>query len=42
MSYLLDSDWCIDYLRGRAEAITLLEDLQHEGLEMSLVTYAEL
>lgn len=42
MSYLLDSDWCIDYLRGRTEAITLLEDLQHEGLEMSLVTYAEL
>lgn len=40
-SLLIDTDVIIDYLRGRAEAVTYLEGLQ-EPLLVSAVTVAEL
>jgi predicted nucleic acid-binding protein len=40
-SLLIDTDVLIDYLRGRAEAVTYLEGLQ-EPLLVSAITVAEL
>jgi tRNA(fMet)-specific endonuclease VapC len=42
MTYLVDTDWVILGLNGRAEALTLLTDLAPEGLAISLITYAEI
>ncbi len=42
MSYLVDTDRIVDYLKGRQEATDLFESLHVDGLAMSLVTYAEL
>lgn len=41
MTYLVDTDWFIDYLRGREEARDLLDALRPSGIAVSLVTYAE-
>ena len=41
MSYLIDSDWTADYLKGRATAVTLLDHLFADGLAISIVTFAE-
>jgi tRNA(fMet)-specific endonuclease VapC len=41
MTYLVDSDYVADYLKGRAPATTLLDRLFHEGIAVSIVTYAE-
>ena len=41
MSYLVDSDYVADYLKGRVPATTLLDRLFHEGIAVSIVTYAE-
>lgn len=40
--YLVDSDWVIDALNGRADAIQTLEELARDGLAISLITYGEL
>jgi tRNA(fMet)-specific endonuclease VapC len=42
MSYLIDSDWLADYLRGRPAATQLLEQLLPSGLAISIITYAEI
>jgi tRNA(fMet)-specific endonuclease VapC len=42
MSYLADTDWVIDYLKGREPAVTLLDSLVHKGLSISLITYGEI
>ena len=42
MTYLVDSDWLADFLKGRALAVRLLSDLMPDGLAISLVTYAEM
>ncbi len=42
MSYLIDSDIVVDFLRGRSTAVTLLADLESEGIAISLVTYGEI
>lgn len=42
MSYLIDTDRVVDYLKGREEPVDLLETLRTDGLSISLVTYAEL
>jgi len=42
VSYLVDTDRIVDYLKGRQEATDLFESLHVDGLAMSLVTYAEL
>jgi len=40
MTYLVDSDYVADYLKGRAPATTLLDRLFPEGMAVSIVTYA--
>lgn len=41
-AFLIDTDWCIEILRGNAAAIHALVDLRPHGLAMSLITYGEL
>jgi hypothetical protein len=41
MNYLIDSDWVIDYLKGKANTVTRLRNLVVERLGMSLITYVE-
>lgn len=41
MTYLVDSDYVADYLKGRTPATSLLDRLFPEGLAVSIVTYAE-
>ena len=42
MSYLIDTDWVIEYLKGKQEADQLLDPLVHDGLAISLITYGEI
>jgi tRNA(fMet)-specific endonuclease VapC len=42
MSYLVDSDWVADWLKGRPPAIDLLNRLAPDGLAISLISYGEL
>lgn len=42
MTYLLDTDTVIDYLAGRAPAITLVPQLQPDGIAISSPTLIEL
>jgi tRNA(fMet)-specific endonuclease VapC len=42
VSYLVDSDWVADYLKGRPNALTLLDQLFPDGLSISIITYAEI
>lgn len=41
MSYLVDSDWLIDAVRGIPAAVDLLARLHDEGLAVSIVSYGE-
>lgn len=41
MRYLVDSDWVVDYLKGRAPAQQLLESLFPYGMAISIITFAE-
>lgn len=42
MSYLVDSDWVADYLKGRSRAVALLDSLIADGLAISIIAYAEI
>ena len=42
MSYLIDSDWVIDYLLGRPDAVGLLGGLQRTGIAISVITNLEI
>jgi predicted nucleic acid-binding protein len=43
MSYLVDSDWVADWLKGRSDAVQLLTNLAQRGpLAISLITYGEI
>jgi len=42
MKYLLDTTWIVEYLRGNAEVISRVQELQDEGLAMSIISVAEL
>ena len=42
MTYLLDTDWVIDFLRGRIAAHQLPTSLRSGELAISLVTYGEI
>ncbi len=42
MTYLVDSDWVADYLKGKTEALVLLQSLEAEGLAISIITYGEI
>lgn len=41
MTYLVDSDWVVDFLKGRPPAVALLASLFSQGLAISIVSYAE-
>jgi tRNA(fMet)-specific endonuclease VapC len=41
VNYLIDSDWVIEWLKGRQPAIALIDSLRNQDLAISLVTYAE-
>lgn len=42
MKYLVDSDWVVDYLVGKQQAIVLLSTLAREGIAISLITFGEI
>ncbi|MBI2760396.1 MAG: type II toxin-antitoxin system VapC family toxin [Chloroflexi bacterium] len=42
MSYLVDSDWVAEYLKGREPAIARLPRLAPDGLAISLITHGEI
>ena len=42
ISYLIDTDWTVDYLNDRPTATQLFSSLAGEGIAISLFTYAEL
>jgi tRNA(fMet)-specific endonuclease VapC len=41
LSYLLDTDWLVDYLSGKQPAIALIDSLIPARLSLSIITYAE-
>ena len=41
MSYLIDSDWVADFLKGRADAIRLLSGLPRDEIAISIITFGE-
>ena len=41
MTHLLDSDWIIDWLKGRSPAIALVQTLAADPLAISAETYGE-
>jgi tRNA(fMet)-specific endonuclease VapC len=42
MTYLVDSDWVADALKGQQAAASLLAHLSPSGLAISLITYGEI
>lgn len=42
MTYLIDTDWVADYLKGTANAVALLTSLSQDRIAISLVTYGEI
>ncbi len=42
MTYLVDSDWVADYLKGRQQAVQLLDSLFRDGMAISIITFAEI
>ncbi|MPZ13625.1 MAG: PIN domain-containing protein [Chloroflexi bacterium] len=42
MTYLIDTDWLVDYLYGNPQARQLLSDLEPDGIAISIVTYLEI
>lgn len=42
MKYLVDTDWLIDYLKGKTAAGQLLDKIVHDGIAISLITYGEI
>jgi len=41
MTYLLDADWIISFLNGRAEAVELVGRLADQGIAVSVIAYGE-
>jgi tRNA(fMet)-specific endonuclease VapC len=41
MTYLVDTDYVVDWLKGRPEAVQLLTTLRRDGLAISHITYGE-
>lgn len=42
MSYLIDTDWIVDYLKGKAPAVQTLESLAQARSAICLITYGEI
>jgi predicted nucleic acid-binding protein len=41
MTYLLDTNWLVSFLNGRAEAVELLEKRSLEGISVSIIVCGE-
>jgi len=41
VSYLIDTDYVADYLKGRSDALLLLRDLPREQIAISVITFGE-
>ena len=42
MKYLVDTDFVVDYLKGKPESIKALTSLANKGLVISIITYGEI
>jgi predicted nucleic acid-binding protein len=42
VTYLVDSDWVAEYLKGRSPAFDVLPKLAEEGAAISSITYGEI
>jgi predicted nucleic acid-binding protein len=42
MSYLLDADWIISFLKGRSHAVDLVKHLADQGIAISVIAYGEI
>jgi tRNA(fMet)-specific endonuclease VapC len=42
VAYLIDTDWVIHYLNGHPAIVERLEELQEQGLALSVISLAEL
>lgn len=42
MKYLVDTDWVVDYLKGKSPIVEHLKALASDGLAVSLITYGEI
>lgn len=42
MTFLVDTDVVVNWLRGRQSAVTLLSVLEPDGIAVSLITYGEI
>ncbi len=42
ISYLIDTDWIIDFLKGKEEIFNELSCLIDEGIAISIISLAEL
>lgn len=42
MNYLIDTDWVIEYLKGRKTTVEMITQYAADGLAVSLITYGEI
>lgn len=42
ISYLIDTDWVIDFLKGKKEIVDTLLSMERKGLAISVISLAEL
>ena len=42
VTYLLDTDWVVDYLQEKLSAVEMIQRLHPDGLGISIMTLAEL
>lgn len=42
MKYLIDTDWVVDYLKGKSPIVEHLKASARDGLAVSLITYGEI
>jgi len=42
MTYMLETDWAVYYLRGKEEIIDRLDEFQPQGIGLSIISLAEL
>ena len=40
--YLVDTDWIVDYLKGKQKSVEILQKLFDEGLYVSMISIAEI
>jgi predicted nucleic acid-binding protein len=42
LTYLVETDWAVHWLRGRRQIIDIIQQLQPQGLGLSIISLAEL